>query len=293
MFSAPDLLRPAIMGIVNVTPDSFSDGTLNPHVAAAHARTLVAQGADLLDLGAEASSFFRPGITGTAPEEQLRRLLPVLAQLTNLSPRILFSIDTRSAVVTRDILTRIGDQTLAIKNPVVINDISAGTHDPELLATVAAHDAGVILMHITPTYPATPAADDPEIMLTVASYLLARAQAALAAGIPHNRIALDPGLGFGKTMADNWRLALRAAQLALYLAPYPLVLGASRKRFLETPPPLDTPLPQDWPARMAELARGLGQAADVHPRDAASAALVQLVPSAIHRLHNLTLCRAL
>jgi dihydropteroate synthase len=267
------------MGIVNITPDSFSDGGafLDPAAAAAHARQLAAQGARLLDLGAEASSFFRPGVVPVPAEEQLRRLLPVLELLADLSTDagggVALSVDTRSAQVARAAV-RAG--------AAIINDISAGTHDADLLRAVAETGAAVILMHSTPGYPATPAADDPDIFATVRAYLECRAQAAVAAGIPPERIAVDPGLGFGKTMADNWRLALRVGELS---SRFPLAIGASRKRFLDTPPPSDAPVPPGWQELVARL-----QPRAAHPRDAASAALAILTADrAIHRVHNVAL----
>ena len=124
------------MGIVNVTPNSFSDGGafLDPTAAAAHARQLAAQGARILDLGAEASSFFRKGVEPVPAEEQIRRLLPVLQQLRDLPPGVLISVDTRSAAVAREAI-RAG--------AAIINDISAGTYDPELLPVVADSGASV------------------------------------------------------------------------------------------------------------------------------------------------------
>ena len=166
----------------------------------------------------------------------------------------------------------------------IINDISAGSHDAEMLGVVAETGAAVILMHITPGYPATPAADDPDIVATVRAYLECRAQAAVAAGIPPERIAVDPGLGFGKTMADNWRLALRAGELS---SRFGLVIGASRKRFLDTVPPPDVVLPPTWHGLIARLESDPRAA---HPRDPASAALAILTGDrAIHRVHNVAL----
>jgi dihydropteroate synthase len=281
--------RPRLMGIVNVTPDSFSDGGtfFNPAAAAVHARTLASQGAGILDFGAEASSFFRPGIAPIPADEQLRRLLPVLDLLRDLPPTVALSVDTRSAQVARAVL-RAGDA--ADEGADLINDISAGTHDPEMFEVVAEHGAAIILMHMTPGYPATPAQDDPDILATVRDYLARRAAAALAAGIAEDRIALDPGIGFGKTMADNWRLVLRAPELS---SRFPLVIGVSRKRFLDTAPPPNVALPPGWDALVAELKsiieKQKSKIENSHPRDVASAALALLAPSAIHRLHNVAL----
>jgi len=259
------------MGVVNVTPNSFSDGGdfLDPDAAAEQARHLVAQGARVIDLGAEASSFFRPGVEPVPAEEQLGRLLPVLERLRDLPPEVLISVDTRSAQVAEEAI-RAG--------AAIINDISAGTHDQELLPTVARAGASMILMHMSPNYPATPESDDRDIVATVRAYLAGRAAAAMRVGIAPERIALDPGVGFGKTMADNWRLALRAQAVG---SGFPVVLGVSRKRFLETAPPPDVPLPPQWGELLVSF-----QAGAKHPRDPATAALTTLaVGVPIHRVH--------
>ena len=135
-----------------------------------------------------------------------------------------------------------------------------------MLATVAELNAAIILMHISPGYPKTPNADDPDILATMRDYLAARITAAIDAGIPKNRIAIDPGIGFGKTMPDNWRLAFGCHELLVLNVP--VVLGASRKRFLETPPPLGEE--EGWRAALNSI-----EACD-HPRDRASAALTLL-----------------
>ncbi len=251
------LPNPALMGIVNITPNSFSDTNrfLDPAAALAHARQLAADGAALLDLGAEASSFFRPGIEPVPPEEQIRRLLPLLEQLPPRSPESppvstqlsvlsisdsailrtkdsglrtpLVSIDTRSAEVARRCLAPTPSRGRAAD---LINDISAGTHDPAMFPTIAELGCPIILMHISPTFPDNPPADAPDILATVAAWLLRRVDAARAAGIRDDRILLDPGIGFGKTSRDNMRLALQFP--ALPNLPFPIVLGLSRKRFL-------------------------------------------------------------
>jgi dihydropteroate synthase len=289
------------MGILNITPNSFSDGGqyLDPAQAVAHAHALIAQGATILDLGAEASSFFRQGVQPIPPDEQLRRLLPVLRALINeIPPHIQLSIDTRSAQVAAQCLQA---------GAHLINDISAGTHDPDLLATVAhaptphGKPAGLILMHISPTYPATPPVgqDDPDILSTVAAYLEQRVQAAQTAGISFDRLAIDPGIGFGKTMADNWRLALLAPLLATRLQ-LPVVIGLSRKRFLETPPPADLPgiYPEHLPT-LDQLRRAAATLPNIHARDPATALLTALIaranhssPPQIHRLHHLPLAQS-
>ena len=160
----------------------------------------------------------------------------------------------------------------------------------------------MVLMHIAPGYPATPAADDPDIVATVLSYLRKRVRAAVAAGIDGEKIWVDPGIGFGKTMADNWRLALRAAELVGDGVPGRVVMGLSRKRFLETPPPPDlealagvssrTPVHEE----LSRVATGM-QGADA--RDAMTAMVTALVArrldaagvEQIHRVHHVTLAR--
>ncbi len=262
------------MGIVNVTPDSFSDGDqfLDPACAIAHARALAEAGATILDLGAEASSFFREGVTPTMPEEQIRRLCGVIPEIGGRAG-VWISVDTRSSQVARYMLR---------EGVSIINDISAGTHDEAMLRTVAEFGAAIILMHMGAGYPRTPEGDDADIVATVREYLRGRVEAAMAAGIPRERIAVDPGVGFGKTMADNWRLVMGCERL-LELG-VPVVLGASRKRFLETRVPEGVELPVER----------FGQNVGDHPRDGASAAVTwwaagRGVP--IHRVHHVALAR--
>lgn len=254
---------PWLMGIVNVTPDSFSDTGrfADPGAAADHARRLLREGAAVVDLGAEASSFFRPGVVPVDAPEQLRRLLPVLERLQGAPG--LISIDTRSAEVAR---------AAVAAGAHIINDISAGESDAQMLPTVAELGAGLVLMHMAPGYPATPAQDEPGIVEKVCAYLARRADIARRAGV--RQIWLDPGIGFGKTMADNWRLVDGIGTL-LQLG-FPVVLGISRKRFLDSRP-------------VAGSAEPAGQ----HPRDAATAALTRETARRgvqVHRVHDVALC---
>jgi len=280
---------PCLMGIVNVTPDSFSDGGrfFDAAAAAEQARELVRAGAGIVDLGAEASSFFREEIEPVAAEEQIGRLLPVLERLRDLPEGVAISIDTRSAAVAEAILRR---RSAGDARGWIINDVSAGMHDAAILPTVAAHRAAIVLMHMSPGFPATPAVDDPDIVVTVRADLAKRITAAKWAGIPAERVAVDPGIGFGKTMADNWRLAFWANETVPENAGGAVVvLGASRKRFLETEPPGDVGLPAAWGDLVDSLR---GPETSSHARDPASAALTALtirqgVP--IHRVHNVSL----
>jgi dihydropteroate synthase len=226
--------RPWLMGIVNVTPDSFSDGGLHldPDAAIAHALQLVEAGADLLDLGAEST---RPGSAEVAPEVQLRRLVPVLRALR---PRVVvpISIDTTSAQVARVALDLGAD---------VINDTSGVRADAEMPAVLAASDCGVVVMHMkgTPrTMQQSPAYAD--VVREVAAWMRKRLAVLAAAGIAAERIVLDPGIGFGKLLQHN--LALLRDLDRLQALGRPLVVGASRKSFLGAL--LDEPAPR---ARLA------------------------------------------
>ena len=211
--------RTLVMGVLNVTPDSFSDGGRHaaPEAAIARGRELLAEGADLLDVGAEST---RPGAPPVAAAEQLRRLEPVLAALAAL-PGAVLSVDTRSAAVAARALA-LGARA--------VNDVSA-LADPDMAGVVAAHAAGVVLMHMRGT-PATMQRETGYADVTgeVAAFLRSRVAAARAAGIAEEAIALDPGIGFGKSAEGSVELLARTAELAALGRP--LVVGASRKSFL-------------------------------------------------------------
>jgi len=213
--------RPLIMGILNVTPDSFSDGGLHGSVAAAcaHAERMVAEGADIVDVGGEST---RPGAAPVTPDEESARVVPVIAALAaRLPASVALSVDTRNPGVA--------DAALAA-GARIVNDVS-GARSPGMLETVARHQAGVVLMHMQGT-PATmqrnPCYED--VVAEVAEYLLERAAAAVACGVAPAAIALDPGIGFGKTREHNLRLL---AGLGRFTASgYAVLLGTSRKRFM-------------------------------------------------------------
>ena len=213
--------RPRLMGVVNVTPDSFSDGGAHRDSAAALAqcRALAQEGADIVDIGGEST---RPGAAPVAPAEELARLRPVLDGLPELRaefPDLLVSIDTRHAEVMRAGLAAGAD---------LINDVSALTAEPENMDVAAASAAQVVLMHMQGE-PATmnlaPVYDD--VVLDVFDYLEARIAACKAAGIPRRRLIVDPGFGFGKRGAQNLEL-LRALPLFHGLG-CPILIGLSRK----------------------------------------------------------------
>jgi len=206
------------MGVVNVTPDSFSDGGrfLEPQAAIAHARALVEEGADILDIGAESS---RPGARGVGAEEELSRLMPVLEGLADCAAPL--SVDTAKPEVMKAALAA---------GASMINDISA-LRVPGTLEAVAASDAGVCLMHMQGeprTMQQSPSYGD--VVAEVAAFLGERVAAARAAGIARERIVIDPGFGFGKTVAHNFDLLRnldRVAALGL-----PVLAGWSRKSTL-------------------------------------------------------------
>jgi len=213
------LARTLIMGVVNVTPDSFSDGGrfLEPAAAIAHAQQLIAEGADLVDLGAESS---RPGAVATvSAEEELRRLLPVLRGLRDAP--VPLSVDTIKPEVMLAVLA---------EGASMINDINA-LRTPAALAAVAASDAAVCLMHMQGT-PGTmqlhPSYGD--VVAEVRAFLFERVEAARAAGISLERISIDPGFGFGKTLEHNLALLRQLQEFeALGL---PVLAGWSRKSSL-------------------------------------------------------------
>jgi dihydropteroate synthase len=222
--------RPLVMGIVNVTPDSFSDGGRYAAVeaAVAHALELVQQGADLLDIGGESS---RPGAAPVALEEELRRVLPVVEALAPQCP-VPLSIDTTKAGVARACID-LGAS--------IINDITALASDPEMPALAASARAGVILMHMqgTPqTMQVQPRYDD--VMADIARFFEERLRLLADCGIAAEQTVLDPGIGFGKTREHNLQLVARLEQFQRLGRP--ICLGVSRKGFLGRL--LDRPLEQ-------------------------------------------------
>jgi len=211
--------RPLIMGIVNVTPDSFSDGGLydTTEGAIVHAAELAKDGAEIVDVGGEST---RPGSDAVEEGEELSRVIPVLEGLAGL--RAAVSIDTRKASVAR------AAAKVGVK---IFNDVSAMTYDQDSLAAAAETGLSVILMHAKGE-PKT-MQDDPrydDVALEVYDYLALRIEAAEAAGIDRSRIAADPGIGFGKTLAHT--LTLLANLSLLHGLGVPLLVGASRKRFI-------------------------------------------------------------
>ena len=214
--------RPQIMGILNITPDSFSDGGLflRPEAAVMQAR-LMAGGADIIDIGGEST---RPGAVEVTEADEVARTQPVIAALRGGGLDLPISIDTRKAAVARAALAA---------GAAWVNDVTALRHDPAMAAVVAASGCPVILMHSIAT-PAT-MQDDPvydDVLLDVFDALRDRIAVAVAAGIARDRIAVDPGIGFGKTLQHN--LTLLARLSLFHDLGCPVLLGASRKRFIGT-----------------------------------------------------------
>jgi len=214
--------RGLIMGIVNVTPDSFSDGGhfARTDDAVAHALRLSDEGADILDIGGEST---RPGAAAVTVEDELRRVIPVIEKLAGKTAAAL-SIDTSKAAVAR---------AAAAAGAEIINDVTALQGDDDMPRVAAESGCAVVLMHMqgTPrTMQLNPHYDD--VVAEVAGHLAQRVAAARAAGIGPERIAIDPGIGFGKTVEHNMQLITglgRFAELG-----HPVLLGASRKSFLAT-----------------------------------------------------------
>ncbi len=210
----------AVMGILNVTPDSFSDGGqfLDHAAAVRHGVTMAEQGAAILDVGGESS---RPGAQPVPVDEELRRVLPVIAELVRLTP-CLISVDTTKAIVA--------EQAVAA-GAHIINDITALTGDPAMAEVARRSGAGVVLMHMRGT-PGTMQADPRygAVVSEVCDYLRDCVQSLVRAGLRREQLAVDPGIGFGKTVEHNVEL-LRGLPMLVELG-YPVLVGVSRKSFL-------------------------------------------------------------
>ena len=208
-----------LMGVVNVTPDSFSDGGLylDPEAAIAHGRELAAAGAEILDVGGEST---RPGAEAVPEDEELRRVVPVVAGLVAAEKRV--SVDTSKAAVAAAALDAGAE---------IVNDVTALRGDPGTAALCAERGATVVLMHMLGE-PRT-MQDDPrydDLVSEVKAFLAERLEVAIAAGVAEERVWLDPGIGFGKTAAHNIELLRRLGELRDLGRP--LVIGTSRKSFI-------------------------------------------------------------
>ncbi len=208
------------MGIVNVTPDSFSDGGqfLDAKKAVEHGLDMVAEGAGILDVGGEST---RPGAAPVSEEEELRRVLPVIRGL-RAQTKTMISIDTFKATVAERALAAGAD---------IINDVSGLTHDPRMIEVAAASSCGLVVMHMKgrpQTMQVNPVYQD--VVAEVAGCFVERVATLTAAGIDHRRIALDPGIGFGKNLDHN--LALLRSLPHFRVLGSPLLIGASRKSMI-------------------------------------------------------------
>lgn len=240
--------RVMVMGVVNVTPDSFSDGGrfLLPGAALAHAHMLIEQGADILDIGAEST---RPGSDPVSVQDEIARAIPLIAAIRAESA-IPISIDTMKPAVAR---------AAVAAGATIWNDVTALTHSPDALAVAAELGCEVMLMHMQGaprTMQAAPRYDD--VVVEVSAYLAGRAEAAVAAGVARDKIWLDPGIGFGKSLEHN--LALLAHLSELVELGFPVVLGVSRKSFIAAIDPGVSPahrLPGSLAAALAGAQAGV------------------------------------
>lgn len=213
---------PVIMGILNITPDSFSDGGQYMDIEAAvnHAKDMVREGASIIDIGGEST---QPGSERISTEEQLNRVLEIVRNCREIIPDdIQISIDTTRSVVAEAAIDAGAN---------IINDISAGRDDPEIIQLVAEKRLDYVLMHMLGT-PET-MQDDPcydDVTLDVKQFLLERAEVAIKAGVSDDKIILDPGIGFGKTRDHNLQLLRELNDLVI--TGFPVLLGTSRKRFM-------------------------------------------------------------
>ncbi len=210
-----------IMGVVNVTPDSFFDGGAHdtPGPAAAHASQLIADGADIVDIGGEST---RPGASEVSVADEIARVVPTIAQIRAAHPEAQISVDTMKAEVAAAAIEA---------GATYVNDVTAFTGDPEIASVVAGAGVDCCLMHMQGD-PRT-MQDDPQyrdVVDEVRAYLETRMQVAVAAGVAEERIQLDPGIGFGKTLAHNLELLARLDEIVALGCP--VVIGVSRKSFI-------------------------------------------------------------
>lgn len=213
--------KPLLMGILNVTPDSFSDGGkfLTQDLALAHAEKMISAGVDIIDVGGEST---RPRATIISEDEELSRVIPILKELSEKYPQVPLSIDTYKASVAKEAI---------LCGATIVNDVGAGLWDEKMLGVLQSYDVGYICMHSQgrpetmqdqPTYK--------QVTTEVVQFLEERKQHFIQAGINENRLVFDPGIGFGKTLENNLDL-LRQAEMFLALQ-RPILWGLSRKSFI-------------------------------------------------------------
>ncbi len=224
-----------VMGVLNVTPDSFSDGGsyIDPAAALAHAREMITEGVDILDIGGEST---RPGAAPVEAGEELRRVLPVIEALAG-ETNIPLSIDTSKAAVAREALVR---------GCSILNDVTGLRGDPDMMALAASSGAGVILMHMLGeprTMQQAPVYGD--VVAEISVFFRQRLAACVESGLDVRRVVLDPGIGFGKTAAHNLEILRRLPELTVHQRP--LLLGVSRKSFLAATLGESDPVERLWP----------------------------------------------
>ena len=240
--------RPLIMGILNVTPDSFSDGGCFADTESAVARgiRMLEEGADIIDIGGEST---RPGAAAVSAEEEMKRVLPVVEKLFR-ETRAVISVDTMKAAVAGCALEA---------GACIVNDVSAMTHDPDMKNVVGKYAAGAVLMHMRGT-PGTMQKEPhyKDVVAEVNSYLGGRVDALVKAGLDVETLAIDPGIGFGKTVEHN--LSLLAGLEVFVDAGRPVVVGVSRKGFIGriTGCQVDQRLPGSLAALTACVLKGVG-----------------------------------
>ena len=213
--------KPLVMGVLNITPDSFSDGNLYSSVDAAldHARLLAISGADIIDIGGEST---RPGAERITVEEEQTRVLPTIKKIVEADLGVRLSIDTMNAATAREAVA------LGVS---IINDVSGGLADPEMFSVAAETKATLVISHwrghsnIMNTLNSYQ-----DVAVEVAQELQLRVEAAINSGVPRENIVIDPGLGFAKDMKQNWQLVARLDEIEKL--GLPVLVGASRKRFI-------------------------------------------------------------
>lgn len=238
---------PLLMGVVNVTPDSFSDGGdfLDPQMAIHHALRLLEEGADILDIGGEST---RPGAEAVTLAEEQRRILPVIKGIKEQCPNAVISVDTRNAETMQKSIECGAD---------VINDVSALTHDPQSVSVISEAQIPVILMHMqgTPeTMQNRPKYSD--VVSDIIDYLSERIAVCEQSGIVRDKIICDPGIGFGKTLENNLNILKNLDKF--HVLGCPILLGASRKSFIEKLIP-GTSADQRLAGSLASAIKGLEQ----------------------------------
>ena len=250
--------RARLIAILNITPDSFSDGgTLtDPARAVAAAERAVAEGADILDVGGEST---RPGAAAVPASAQVARVVPVIAAIRSAGVDAPISVDTTRSAVAAAALDAGAD---------AVNDVSAGREDPGMFALVAQRGAGVVLMHrarspeddsYSDRYSAEPDFGGAGVVAAVRGFLIERARAAMLAGVPMEGIVIDPGLGFGKSVRQNYALIAGTGEFAA--TGFPVLAAASRKSFLGAESGVESPASRDIESIAAAVAQRLAGAA--------------------------------